>query len=301
MTGGAAIPVSVVVMTRNEAANISACLASVDAFGEVFVVDSDSSDGTAGLAAGLGARVVRFRWDGRYPKKKQWCLDRLPFGYDWVLFLDADERVTPALSAEIRALTGGRPDHAGYFIDATMAFLGRRLRFGHRNRKLALLDRRRAWFPPCPDLDVATMWEVEGHYQPRLDGSAGRLAAVMHHEDAKPPFAWFERHNRYSDWEAALRHDGRWRQLALAESGRRRWLKLLVGWLPARPLAAFIHSYVWRLGFLDGAAGFHYAVARAFYYWQIAAKVAALTPACPPTRRPAPSAARTPADARRPH
>jgi len=273
MAGGGAIPVSVIVMTRNEADNIAACLAGLGDFAQVFVVDSASTDGTAELAAQIGAEVVPFRWDGRYPKKKQWCLDRLPFRHDWVLYVDADERVTPALAAEIAALIAAGPGHAGYFIESRMVFLGRRLRFGQRNCKLALIDRRRGGFRDCPDLDVAAMWEVEGHYQPVLDGTAGRLKAWMWHEDTKPPFAWFERHNRYSDWEAALRRDGRLARLARDESPGRRRLKGLVARLPARPLLMFLHSYLFRLGLLDGAAGFHYALARAFYYWQIDLKL----------------------------
>ncbi len=270
------IPVSVVVMTRNEAGNIADCLLALSSFAEVFVVDSCSTDSTAKLAVSLGASVVVFQWNGLYPKKKQWCLDNLRFSHDWVFYVDADERVTPALTAEIAALISDGPRHAGYFIIGRMAFLGRRLRFGQVNNKLALFDRRHGSYRVCPDLDVTTMWEVEGHYQPEIFGTVGRLKAYLWHEDAKPPFAWIERHNRYSDWEAALRGDGRLRRLAMAESRWRRWLKILLNSLPARPLLAFVHSYLWRLGFLDGAAGFHYAMARAFYYWQIDIKAKAI-------------------------
>ena len=89
------IPVSVIVMTKNEEANIRACLAPMARFAEIFVVDSNSVDGTAAIATEMGARVVRFTWNGRYPKKKQWCLENLPFGYDWVLYVDADEQLFP--------------------------------------------------------------------------------------------------------------------------------------------------------------------------------------------------------------
>lgn len=265
-------------MTRDEAANLPACLAGLRRFAEVFVVDSESADDTRVLAEAWGAHVVRFRWNGQYPKKKQWCLDHLPFQHDWVLFVDADERITPELADAIAALMAGEPRCAGYFIDGRPVFLGKALRFGQHNRKLALLDRRRACFPPCPDLDVAAMWEVEGHYQPHLDGACGRLRTALWHADDKPLFAWFERHNRYSDWEAALRADGRLEAMARHETRYRRGLKRLFARMPLRPLAAFLHSYILRLGFLDGTAGFHFAVARAFYYWQIAIKLKARRP-----------------------
>lgn len=268
------IPVSVVVMTRNEAVNLPHCLCALDRFAERFVVDSGSSDGTPAIAAAAGARVVPFQWDGRYPKKKQWCLDRLPFGQDWVLFLDADERIGSALVEEIAVLMDEGPRHAGYFIDGRPVFLGRRLRFGAGNRKLVLFDRRKARFLPVPDLDVATMWEVEGHYQPTIDGTLGQLRHSLDHADNKPVAAWFERHARYADWEAALRSDGRMKDLIARESGRRRWMKVGLSVMPARPLLVFLHGYFVRLGFLDGGPGLQHALARAFYYWQIGVKIA---------------------------
>lgn len=267
------IPISVIVMTRNEAENLPQCLAALDRFAQVFVVDSASTDGTADIARAWGAVVVPFHWNGRYPKKKQWCLDHLPLAHDWVLFADADEQLTPALVEELAALMTAGPAAAGYWIVGRPVFLGRALRFGASNRKLALLDRRRARFPEVPDLDVATMWEVEGHYQPRLDGRAGRLRSPLLHADAKPLSAWFDRHNRYSDWEAALRADGRMSALIAQERPWRRGLKRLLQALPLRPLAVFLHGYVLKLGILDGTAGLHHALARAFYYWQVGVKI----------------------------
>jgi glycosyltransferase involved in cell wall biosynthesis len=203
MTPVSVIPVSVIVMTLNEAANIGPCLEALSRFDQVFVVDSGSGDGTAGIAAGHGAIVVPFQWNGSYPKKKQWCLEQLPFRHDWVLYCDADERVTPELADEIALLmaTGPRTGQglAGYFIFGQPVFGGKRHRHGAWNSKLALLDRQRASFPPFPDLDIDTMWEVEGHYQPDIQGAAGQLRYPMIHDEATSLHAWFDRHNRYSD------------------------------------------------------------------------------------------------------
>lgn len=282
------IPVSVLIMTRNEAANLPLCLASLERFAERFVVDSASSDGTPAIAAASGARVIPFHWDGGYPKKKQWCLDHVPFTRDWVLFVDADERPTPGLVEEIARLMAAGPDRAAYWIDGRPVVRGRPLRFGCWNRKLALLDRRKARFPEIPDLDVGAMWEVEGHYQPIVTGPTGRLRHPMDHADEKPPSAWFERHNRYSDWEAALRADGRMERLIDNETGTRRLLKRLLQRVPFRPLAAFLHSYVAKLGVLDGRAGLDHAVGRGFYYWQVALKMraASVTSSPMPSLRP---------------
>jgi glycosyltransferase involved in cell wall biosynthesis len=268
----ARVPVSVIVMSKDEEANIAKCLRSVEAFAEVFVVDSSSRDRTCEIAADMGAIVVPFRWNGRYPKKKQWCLEELPFRHDWALYVDADEEVTPALASEIGTLLAGAPRHAGHFVGYDYVFLGRVLRHGHRVYKLVLLNRHKARFPERDDLDVANMWEVEGHYQPHIEGSIGVLKQRMLHNDHASLFHYFERHNRYSDWEAALRARGTLLERGEPQPLRRHLLKRLFAALPGQGLVAFLHSYVWKAGFMDGGAGFHYAVARAFYYWQIRIK-----------------------------
>jgi glycosyltransferase involved in cell wall biosynthesis len=267
------LPASVVVLTKDEEQNIGDCLASVAAFAEVFVVDSGSSDRTSAIAEAAGARVVEFTWNGRYPKKKQWALENLPFGYDWVLYLDADERVTPPLATEIGRVLRSTSRHAGYFIGLDYVFLGRRLRRGQRVSKLALLDRNRAHFADVDDLGATNMWEVEGHYQPELRGSAGRLRERILHNDRDSLYGWFARHNRYSDWEAVLAEQGRLLEPAESQPRSRRLLKGVFARLPMRGLASFVWFYVFRLGFLDRRPGFHYALAKAFYYWQVGVKV----------------------------
>jgi len=271
------IPATAVVLTRDEAANISACLAPVvGRFRRVVVVDSASRDGTAALAAAAGADVVPFAWDGRYPKKKQRALDGLGPDERWAFLLDADERATPDLLDEMEALFRAGPRHAAYWVEARPVFLGRALRFGRRHRKISLVDRARARFPVVDDLDVPGAWEVEGHYQPAVDGTVGRLRAAMLHADDKPLEAWFHRHERYAAWEATLARDGRRGRLGSWEGPRRRLALAASRRVPARPLAAFADSYLLRLGFLDGAAGLHWALARAFYCWRVEVRRRAL-------------------------
>ena len=267
------IPVSVIVMTRDEAQNIAKCLGSVTDFEEVFVVDSGSADGTCAIAEAMGAKVVEFRWNGTYPKKKQWCLENLSFTHDWVLYVDADEEVTPRLSREIRSLIGAGPRHAGYFVGYDYVFLGRMLSHGHRVYKLALFDRRKGRFVEYDDLGIANMWEVEGHYQPRIDGRVGRLRSRMVHNDHASLFHFFERHNRYSDWEAVLRARGLLVRPEDPQPGARAILKQIFRALPWRGGVAFLDSFLLRGGVMDGRAGFHFALARAFYYWQVGVKM----------------------------
>jgi len=264
------IPISVVVMTKDEASNLAKCLASAEAFDEVFVVDSGSTDGTQEIARAAGATVVDFEWNGRYPKKKQWCLENLPFRHDWVLYLDADEELTPALVAELRELARIGFGRSGYFVGYDYAFLGRRLRHGLRVYKLVLFDRHRGCFLERDDLAAGNMWEVEGHYQPHVDGETGVLRNRMVHDDHDRLFHYFDRHNRYSDWEAVL--DAATPAGGDTQIARRGWLKGTFARLPLRPLWIFLYSYVVAGGALDGAPGFHYALSRSFYYWQVGLK-----------------------------
>ena len=267
------ITAAAVVLTKDEEANIARCLDSLEGFAQVFVVDSRSADRTREVAAARGAVVVDFDWNRRYPKKKQWALENLPFEHDWVLYVDADEELTPELRDEIARVLGDGPRHAAYFVSYDDVFLGRTLRHGHRSLKLVLLDRRRVRYDEYPDLDVEHMWEVEGHYQPTVDGTTGMLRARARHHDAKSLYHWLARHNRYSDWEARLRRRRAVAGRAEAQRGARSELKRVFDRLPAKGAAFFLYSYVLRLGFLDGRAGFHFATAKAFYYWQVGAKM----------------------------
>jgi glycosyltransferase involved in cell wall biosynthesis len=245
-------------------------LESVREFAEVFVVDSGSTDATCRIAADLGATVVPFSWDGGYPKKKEWSLQQLPFSHDWVLYLDADERVSPELASEIRTVVGAHADGpAAFDVELDYYFLGRRLRHGHRVTKRVLLRRSATTWPRPDDLDVASMWEVEGHYQPTVDGTVGRLTHRLEHQDPDPLFDYFSRHNRYSDWEAHLLvREGAASDVQSVRSARgRRYARV-----PFKPLVFFLYSFIARRGFIDGRAGFHYAVAHAFYFWQIGVK-----------------------------
>src|SRR5689334_17244297 len=102
--GTSLIPISAIIMTKNEERVLPHTLKSVAEFDQVFAVDSHSQDDTCEIAKGMKAEVVQFTWDGQYPKKKEWSLLNLPFRNEWVLYLDADELVTPGLASELRLL-----------------------------------------------------------------------------------------------------------------------------------------------------------------------------------------------------
>jgi glycosyltransferase involved in cell wall biosynthesis len=262
------IPVTVLIQTKNEAASITECVKSVvDEFDQVVVVDSNSEDDTQALALAAGADVVNFTWDGGYPKKKQWQLDTLTDVHDYVLFLDADEAPAPSLVAELRAMakTGDLRTHDAYDIRLDYVFCGKVLRHGHTVTKRALVKPGRVSFPVVDDVDMPGMGELEGHYQPVASGSTGKLRGRIIHDDRDPLFGWFERHNRYSEWESHLRLKRETKeQVARLRSKQGQ----LFDKVPLKPLVFFVYSIVIRGGFRDGRQGFQYAIALASYYWQ---------------------------------
>jgi glycosyltransferase involved in cell wall biosynthesis len=282
------VPVTVLIAAKNERLNLPKCLASVVGRAErVVVLDSHSSDGTAEIARQHGAEVVQFDHRGGYPKKRQWALDTLDIGTDWVFLLDADEVVPPALWEEVEQVVADPAAPAAFLITKGFHFLGRRFRFGGFSFAAVLLGRRgKVRFEQLVD-DPAGGLDMEVHERVIVDGTIGRLRTPLIHDDFKGLEAYLDRHNKYSTWEARLRH----RYLTTGEYGeqrvkprlwgntqeRRRWLKTLVIRLPFEPWIWFGYHYFIRLGFLEGRAGLIACQIRANYIRDVRAKMYELT------------------------
>jgi glycosyltransferase involved in cell wall biosynthesis len=272
VTNQAFIPVTVLILSKNEEFTIGDCIKSASDFEQIIVVDSNSVDKTVQISKKLGAEVVNFSWNNLYPKKKQWALELEQIKYDWVLFLDSDERVTPELSNDIFNFIMKAESDNTYAIEIPLRyyFSGKSLRWGLQMYKRSLINRNFCRFPEIDDLSVTNMWEVEGHYQPILsEGCTDRFTSFIDHKDPDSFFHFFARHNKYSDWEAFLLcNKGVKQQVETARTSQGKFFSRS----PLKPLLIFIYSYVLKLGFLDGRAGFDFAISRSFYYWQIGLK-----------------------------
>ncbi len=279
------LPLTVLLAAKNEEANIDRCLAALAPAARVIVVDSHSTDRTAAIAAAMGAEVVQFTANGCYPKKRQWALDNLDIDTPWVLLLDADEVVPPALWDEIQSAIEAPAPHAAYLITKEFHFLGKRFRFGGFSFAAVLLIRPgKARFERLPDSDAgAHSLDMEVHERVIVDGSVGRLRAPVIHEDFKGLQAYLDRHNRYSTWEAGLRYSflttGRYGEATIQPrlfgntQERRRFLKNIVIRLPFEPWMWFVYHFIVRFGFLEGRRGLIASQIRAAYISQVRAKV----------------------------
>jgi glycosyltransferase involved in cell wall biosynthesis len=273
------LPVSVIVPVRNEAHNLSRCLESLRGVGEVYVVDSASSDGTAEIARSFGAKVVQFHYAGGWPKKRQWAMDTLPLAYDWVFLVDADEALTPELAAEMRqAIQDARID--GYYIGLQVVFLGRVLRHGGAGfYKLSLFRRGKGRFECRLKDQDASMADMEVHEHVIVEGKSLRLKNALRHHNVESISRYIQKHDEYSNWDARVWLEGEANSAELPPSlsgnqaQRRRWLRKRLFALPGSSLLLFIYRYFFRLGFLDGVPGLIYCGFQGVQFLHIKAKI----------------------------
>ncbi len=267
------IPLSVLVTTRNEEANVERCLQSVHGFADqIFVLDSESSDGTVEIARRY-AEVQTLAYDHSriIPWIFQWGLDNLPLRNDWVLILEADQAVTPELREEIAALLA-RPDAVredGFYIRRRQIFRGKPLRFGGYGGKvlLKLFRRGRSGLDP-----------VEQDTRVYVRGPVGRLRAPLEEWNVKEDSIQFylQKHLRYAEAFAREEFERRrgglpWKtapRLFGTPDERILWMKSRYYRMPlyVRPFLYFLYRYFFLLGILDGKTGFVFHFLQAFWF-----------------------------------
>jgi glycosyltransferase involved in cell wall biosynthesis len=273
-----ALPLSVIIPVRNEARNLPRCLESLRGAGEIYVVDSQSSDATVAIAESHDAKVVQFHYRGGWPKKRQWAMDSLPLAYDWVLLLDADEALTPALADEIREAIRD-PKANGYYLALQMHFLGRPLRHcGAQFYKLSLFRAGKGRFECRLKSQDASMADMEVHEHVVVEGSTAKLRNAVSHHNVESLSRYIQKHNEYSNWEAQLWMQGSASdelpaKLVGNQAQRRRWLRQKFFRLPGSSLMFFIYKYAFRLGFMDGVPGLIYCALQGIQFFHIKAKI----------------------------
>ena len=260
--------ISVLILTKNEQQDLPACLASVAWFKDVHVLDSESTDTTVKLAENSGAKVTVRPFDG-YASQRNFGL-KLPFKNDWVLILDADERITPELAVEMQAFVATAPSNvAGARIRRRDIWWGRWLKHAQ-----------------ISPLYVRLVRVGRAHYEREInevlvvDGGIVDLAMPFdHYPFSKGLDHWISKHNVYSRMEADLIVKGalikpNWRVALFGDdfSERRVHQKAIFYGLPARPIIKFFYMLIARRAFLDGLPGIRYAVLQAIYEYFIVLK-----------------------------
>lgn len=284
------IPVSILIMARNEEKDLPSCLESVHWSDDIHVYDGYSSDTTAAIAEQFGASITRkpdldlsVFYGGSESEYRIWGLRNIPYRYAWVLQIDADERVSPPLAAEIGEILNASTPYVAFRIQRRDYYLNTWLRHVQATRYYIRLFR-----PEKID------YERLVHFVTKVDGAVGQLNGHLdHYPFSKGINNWFERHCDYSTFEAQQIYENQVNHTSFSViqafrgkdiTVRRFHQKELFYRLPMRPLLKFLILYFLKRGFLDGKAGFTYAVLQSIYEYMIVLKVAELNKQSPHPR-----------------
>jgi glycosyltransferase involved in cell wall biosynthesis len=257
----------VVILSFNSAATLPQTLAAAKLVSDdIHVVDSFSTDKTVELARAAGAQVVQHPFE-RYDSQRNWAIENLPLKHGWELHLDADERLTPELAAEIsRVMAAPPPQLDGYMIPRLIHFLGAPIRHGgmYPNWHLRLFRR---------GAGRCEQRLYDQHFLLPEGGSTGRLTQPMIDDMRMTLDEWTRRHLRWAEAQAAMAVDGggegeipgRWTGSPIE---RKRALRRFYGRAPLllRPFLLFGYRYLLRLGFLDGVPGLVFFALQTFWF-----------------------------------
>lgn len=271
--------ISVLILTKNEEKDLPGCLDSVAWCDDVHVLDSFSTDATPEIARDAGARLTQRRFDN-WAAHQNWAVANLPFKYSWVFYLDADERMTPQLSTAVQSAVEQPGNYVAFRVQRRDFFLGRWLKHVQASSFYLRLFRpeKMKYERLVNPISIA-------------DGPVGQVSGYLEHF----PFSkgiehWVGRHNSYSSFEAEqiLENRRRNRSVSFVRAftakdfhERRFYQKELFYRLPARPAMKFLVLYLGKRGFMDGRAGFTYAVLQSIYEYMIILKTKELERAAP--------------------
>ena len=271
--------ISILVHTKNEQLDILACLQSVVWSDDIHVFDSGSSDATVAIAAKFGAHVVertygenKLPYGGDEAGHRNWALKNIRFKHAWIYLIDADERMTPALVKAVESAVASPGEHVAFRIHRHDHFLGTWIKH----------------VTPSP-FNIRLFLHKKVHYERLVNsitvvnGPVGEINEHFNHFPfSKGMSNWFDRHNRASSSEAAqivLNTNTRatfsvWKAFFSKSINERRFhQKEMYYRTPLRPVVMFVLLYVFKRGFLDGRAGFTYALLRSIYEYMIVLKV----------------------------
>ena len=266
-----------VIPVKNEEINLPGCLESLKDQPHVVIVDSGSTDRTKAIAAEYGREVVDFRWNGRYPKKRNWFLEHYAFQTPWIMFIDADERITDAWLREVEEKlrdvreVGKRVDAFICYYDNL--FMGRMLRHGDVMHKTAVLRVGKGCYEQVKEEASWSKLDMEIHEQLVVEGRIGVIWSRLSHYDRRPLENYLAKHEEYAKWEAN-RYDAltpeHWKQMTRRQLIKYRTIRKW--WFG---IGYFLVSYVLRFGFLDGVAGFWFAWYKMKYFQNVRRKIRA--------------------------
>lgn len=272
------LDLTIAIPVKNEEKNLPGCLASIgkDLAAKVVLIDSGSTDRTKEIACEYGVEVVDFKWNGKYPKKRNWFLQNYNIQSKWILFLDGDEYLTDEFKKELRQKLSYEERKVGFWLSYTVYFLEKELKGGYPMKKLALFRVGAGQYERIEEERWSEM-DMEVHEHPILAGEVGIIKSKIDHNDFRGVGHYVNKHNEYSDWEAkryleikkslAACNGWTWKQKLKYQMMKSIWIGPLY----------FFGSFFFYGGFRDGSRGLAFALLKMSYFVQINCKIKELT------------------------
>jgi glycosyltransferase involved in cell wall biosynthesis len=265
--------ITIAIPIKNEAALLQGCLDAIggDFAEKIIILDSGSTDASLQIAKNNNVEVLDFKWNGQFPKKRNWFLQNYIPTTKWVLFLDADEYLSESFKTEIRSKIEDE-SVVGFWLSYTRYFLGKKLKGGYPLRKLALFRVGAGEYERIEENNWSTL-DMEIHEHPVLNGKIGVVKSEIDHLDFRGISHYVVKHNEYSNWEAE-----RFVKTSTDPEVKKMWTwkqkikyKLMQGSFMGP--AYFLGNYIILGGFRDGSRGLAFSILKASYFTQVTCKI----------------------------
>lgn len=261
---------TIIVPVKNEEKNLPKCFENLEPFSHVILVDSESTDKTLEIAKRYNREVIQFKWNGKFPKKRNWILRNYHFETPWVLFLDADELITKEWTVEVEEkLTNASNEINAWICYYNNWFMGRMLKYGDVMRKTAILRVGYGEYERIEEDNWSNL-DMEIHEHLQISGKIGKISARLEHHDRRSLESYYAKHEEYANWEAnrykALNGD----YSKLTDRQRTKYNLIRKWWFG---FAYFCACYFLKRGFLDGKAGYEFARGKWRYFRKIRRKI----------------------------
>jgi glycosyltransferase involved in cell wall biosynthesis len=266
------LDLTIAIPVKNEAHQIAECINQIgnDFAKYIDVIDSNSTDDTAEIAKELGANVIQFNWDGKYPKKRNWYLFNYTPKSKWVLFLDADELLTENFKRKIKEILP-LTQHKGFWLNYSIYMNDYKLKAGYPLKKLALFQTNFGFYEKIEEENWSKL-DMEIHEHPIVNGSLGLISEKIEHNVNFDHVNWKQKHIEYAKWEAKrfskLKYTNGNKHLTLFQK-----IKYTILKTPFAGVIFFIGSFVFMLGFIDGLKGLKYNWLKAFYFNRVSTEI----------------------------
>ena len=268
------LDLTIAIPAKNEAKNLPECLKSIgkDFARNIVVIDSGSTDETISIASAFGATVIDFKWNGNFPKKRNWYLHNHTPNTKWILFLDADEHLTADFKKELSIELHNKNTCDGYWLNYSIFFMDKKMKTGYPLRKLALFKVGSGEYERINEERWSNL-DMEIHEHPIIKGNLGKIKSKIDHLDYRGIEHYCKKHLEYANWEAVRYLEIKNNPLVKKNWTWKQKTKYNLMKTPFIGIVYFLGSYFLLGGFLNGYRGLIFSIFKMNYFTQIYCKI----------------------------